>query len=86
MYCYRRVLNVKWNQKISNERIIQKMGLSDPNLISKINDRKRKFANQIMERNGLGKLIIQGKMEHKRKVGAPIKEWFSDVKNIFNFS
>src|SRR6218665_2726719 len=85
MRCYRRILNVRWQQKIMNEEIRKRMG-SKRNILQRIKERKLNLFGHIcrMEDSRLVKEVVFGEMKGKAKRGRPKGEWLDDVKEWCN--
>ena len=85
MRCYRRILNVRWHKKITNEEIRKRMG-SQRNIIQIIKERKLNLFGHIcrMEDSRLVKEVVFGEMERKIKRGRPKREWLDDIKEWCN--
>src|SRR6218665_4230158 len=85
MRCYRRFLNVRWQQKITNEEIRKEMG-SKRNILQRINERKVNLFGHIcrMEDSRLVEEVVFWKMKGKTKRGRPRREWLEDVKEWCN--
>jgi len=82
MRCYRRILNVRWQQKITNEEIRKRMG-SKRNILQRIKERKLNLFGHIcrMEDSRLVKEVVFGEMKWKTKRGRPKREWLDNVKD-----
>src|SRR6218665_500738 len=85
MRCYRRILNVIWQQKITNEETRKRMG-SKRNILQRIKERKLNLLGHIcrMEDSRLVKEVVLGEMKGKTKRGRPKREWLDDVKEWCN--
>src|SRR6218665_3654495 len=86
MRCYRRILNVRWQQKIMNEEIRKRMG-SKRNILQRIKEKKLNLFGHIcrMEDSRLVKEVVFGEIKGKTKRGQPKKrEWLDDVKEWCN--
>ena len=81
MKCYRKILRVKWQDKVKNEDIRKQLGKMKP-LAEKVIDRKMELFGHIcrMSDDRLVKLVLFAKVEGKRKQGRPKKKWVDDVK------
>jgi len=85
MRCYPRILNVRWQQKITNEEIRKRLG-SKGNIIQRIKESKLNLFGHIfrMEDSRLVKEMVFGLMKWKTKRGRPKREWLDDVKEWCN--
>ena len=81
MECYRKILGVKWQDKVRNEDIRKKLGKMKP-IAEKVVDRKMELFGHIcrMSDDRLIKLVLFAKGEGKRKQGRPRKKWVDDIK------
>ena len=81
--CYRRILNIKFQDKVSNERLHQMLDEaigSRDQLMDIIKRRKLKWYGHVTRGNGLSKTILQGTVQGKRKQGRPKKTWMDNIK------
>src|SRR6218665_69179 len=83
--CYRRILNVRWKQKITNDEIRKRMG-SERNILQRIKERKLNLFGHIcrIEDSRLVKEVVFGEMKGKTKRGRPKREWLDDEKEWSN--
>jgi len=75
MRCYRRILHIRWQQKITNVEIRRRLEIKR-NVVQLIIDRKLKLFGHIsrMDDNRLVKVMVSGMMDGKNKRGRPSKE------------
>lgn len=81
MYCYRRMMRVSWTQKVSNEKILEKMNKS-LEILSTIKRRKLQYLGHIMrgEKYELLRVIIEGRIAGRRSVGRRQNSWLKDLR------
>ncbi|GFR89570.1 endonuclease-reverse transcriptase [Elysia marginata] len=81
MWCYRRLLNVPWTEKKTNNEIIKIVGVGEKRL-QQLMKRKLRYAGHIMRGSSgpLLQLSLEGKIERKRGHGRPRRNWMDDVK------
>ena len=79
MWCLRRIGNVKWSDKISNESVLQ-MLKTKRQLLTSIQKRKSKYFGHIKRRKNILTTALEGKLEGKRPRGRPRNTWMSDIK------
>ena len=70
MWCWRRMLKVKWTEKKTNAEVLKEANV-ERSLLTSIKKRKHKWLGHIMRHEGLLKDIIEGKMDGKRRKGRP---------------
>jgi hypothetical protein len=68
MSCWRRMLRIPWVARRTNESILEELQIQTrERLLSKI-ERHHKIFGHIIRQDGLEKLVIQGKVDGKRKI------------------
>ena len=85
MKCYRRLLNIRWFHRISNNEVWQRVSMVDStkkNIVQTVMQRKLKFFGHIcrMPDHRLIKTTIFGIIEGNNKRGRPKREWLDDIK------
>jgi len=84
--CYRRILKIKWTDKVSNEAVLERMQVRKAVLYNSIQKQKLAFAGHIL-RGSNGDSILQildGKLEAQLAQGRPRRMWLDDIKNWTN--
>ena len=80
MWCYRRRLRIFWQDKRTNEWVLEKIG-SGLILRDLIRERKLKYFGHIMRKeNSIEKQIIQGAVKGRRGRGRPATAWTDGIK------
>ena len=81
MKCYRRILHIRWQQRITNEAIRLQLGITK-NVVDLIMERKLSLFGHIcrMEDQRLVKAVMFGTMDGKTLRGRPSREWLDDIK------
>ena len=81
MKCYRKILKIKWYEKIKNEDIRTVTG-RQKRISHVIRERKLQLFGHIcrMEDNRLVKLVMTGSIKGKRSVGRPSRKWMDDIR------
>jgi len=85
-WCYRRLLKIKWIDKISNEEVLRRMNMEDMSLYNSIKKQKLSFAGHLL-RGSAGESalqILEGRMNSKVAQGRPRRMWIDDVKCWMN--
>jgi len=83
--CLRKILNIKWQQKIKNKEIMKRTG-TDINIMQRMIERKMNFFGHIcrMQDERLIKQVIFGIMDGKNKRGRPKRRWTDDLADWCN--
>ena len=68
MWCWRRVMKVKWTDRVTNEVVLQNVK-EERQLINSIYRRKRKWAAHNIRHSKIFRLMIEGRMKGKRSRG-----------------
>ena len=80
MWCYRRLLRVSWMDKRTNDWVLETIG-TELMLRKNIDSRKLRYFGHVSRKDGsVEKLIMQGKVEGKRRRGRPATSWTDDIK------
>jgi hypothetical protein len=81
MKCYRRILHIRWQQKITNGEIRRRVGITK-NIVQLIMERKLSLFGHIcrMENNRLVKNVVFGMMDGQTRRGRPNREWLDDIR------
>ena len=79
MYCYRRMGNISWKDKVTNESVLKKIKCKR-SLLKDVQKRKLRYYGHIKRRNNILTTAMEGRMKGKRPRGRPRISWFSDVK------
>ena len=81
LWCWRRVLHITWKDKVTNEEVIRRIS---PKITLEATALKQKltyFGHVMRSKNGMGRDIMLGKTEGKRRRGRQRTRWIEDVKN-----
>ena len=68
IWCYRRMLRISWVKKISNERVLEMVNMIRDLLIT-IRQRQLRFVGHVARKNGIEKLVLEGKVAGQRQRG-----------------
>ena len=84
-WCYRRILTVRWIDKITNKEIFDRIK-EEPNLLEQIARRKSSFFGHIVRSSNRNLFvnIIEGFINGKRAQGRPRRMWIDDIKEWTN--
>lgn len=71
MYLYKRILCIPWVQRVTNEKMLSRVG-KQKELLLTVKQQKTNYIGHIMrgEKNEFLRLIIKGKIQEKRSVGS----------------
>src|SRR4051812_2889142 len=80
MWCYRRILRISWKDKVTNKEVLNRVQI-ELHFLKDMIKRKLKYAGHVLRgSSGVTHLqILEGRLEGKRKVGAPRSTWMKDV-------
>ena len=81
-WCYRRLLKIKWTDKVSNEEVLRRMNMDDMFLYNSIKKQKLSFACHLL-RGSAGESalqILEGRMNSNVAQGRTRRMWIDDVK------
>jgi hypothetical protein len=68
MWCWRRMEKISWTDRVRNEEVLHRVK-EERNIVHTIKRRKANWIGHILSRNCLLKLVIDGKLEGKRRRG-----------------
>lgn len=79
--CYRRILHIRWQQKITNEEVRRRVKCQR-NVLQMVMERKLNFFGHICSMNNtlLIKQVVFGMIDGTGVRGRPIREWIDDIK------
>ena len=82
MYCYRRMLGIRWMQKISNEEVRRRLDVKE-NLMQVIMKRKLGLFGHVcrMDNSRKIKSVMFGMMNGTTRRGRPSREWLNDIED-----
>ena len=80
MKCYKSILPIHWQQKITNSQIRHRLDVKK-NVVQMIMERKIKLFGHIcrMDDNRLVKNVLFGIMDGQNMRGRPSREWMDDI-------
>ena len=79
MKCYRKILRIPWIEKVSNEKVLTRIGTRTPKLLQAIKTLKLKYFGHVKRHETLEKHILEAKVEGKRGRGRPARRWEQDI-------
>ena len=81
MWCYRRLLQISWTDRITNEEVLQRINCQE-RLLNTLNARKLTFIGHILRSNGLDKRLLTGMVLGNRGRGRPKTRLSDNVRKI----
>uniref|UniRef100_A0A8D8XQX4 Endonuclease-reverse transcriptase n=1 Tax=Cacopsylla melanoneura TaxID=428564 RepID=A0A8D8XQX4_9HEMI len=85
MWVYRRILRISWVDKVSNERVIQRMN-KEKEIVNTIKTRKLQYLGHISrnpERYKIPLLLLKGKVEGRRGRGRKRTSWLQNLRQWY---
>ena len=79
MWCLRQMSNIKWKDRVTNEKVLEKLQTSRQ-LLKNIQKRKLRYFGHIKRKNNLLTISMEGKVQGRRPRGRPRNNWVGDVK------
>ena len=79
MWCYRRMLKIKWIDKVTNEMTLQRVG-EKRSLLKSIVKRRVQLTGHLMRHEGILNTIIEGYVAGKRPRGRPRLRYMDQIK------
>ena len=78
--CYRKILRIKWTQKVTNEELYRKIQLTET-LLQKVIQRKLRLFGHICRMNDSRKIktLVFGMMDGSNERGRPHWEWSDNI-------
>ena len=70
MWVYRRVLQMPWTEKITNEEVLRRVG-TDREIVRQFKTRKLPYLGHLIRHNSSQLQLIEGKIEGRRSCGRP---------------
>ena len=82
MYCYRRLLQINWTQKLTNSTIRRRLNIKK-DFIQPVMRRKLGLFGLVcrMENNRKIKDVMMGAMKGAGRQGRPCREWMDDIRD-----
>ena len=73
MWCLRRIGNIRWNDRVTNDAVIQKL-CTKRQLLQNIQKRKTKYFGHIKRKKNMLTTSLEGKLEGKRPRGRRVDD------------
>ena len=81
MYCLRRILNIRWEQRITNDRVREIIG-SNHNIVERVQDGQRRWFGHVerMGANRWTRITMYGGVHGRRPRGRPRTTWWQQFR------
>lgn len=79
MWCYRRIMRIKWVDKVTNEEVLRRIG-EGRELWKSIRKRRMELVGHILRHNSIVRTIMEGYVEGGRYRGRPRLEYMQQIK------
>ena len=79
MWVWRGLEKISWNDKISNEKVLERVNKKNC-LVTTIIQRKKNWIGHVMRGDGLLRDVLEGKMLGKKRAGKPREGMITDLK------
>ena len=84
MKCYRKCLRISWTDHRTNKSIREELHVREQWLEKFVRRQKLKYFGHLKRIEGLGKIILEGRINGKRERGRPKRQWERDIEDAFN--
>ena len=83
MWLYRRLLRISWQDKRTNESVLEELS-TKRTLLKEINRRRLKYLGHAIRnpRTNLMATVLQGRVESGRRRGRPITTYMNNIRNV----
>jgi len=86
MRCYRRILKVSWTEHRTNESIRNELEVKENWIRSCVLRQKLKYFGHLKRHDGMERIILEGRVNGKRKRGRPRRQWEKDIEDVLKMS
>lgn len=88
MWCYRKMLNIKWSDYRSNDKVLRLIGINQKQLVQILKKRKLSYFGHFMrsDKYHVQRLVLMGKLESQRQRGRRRMSWLDNVKQWTNLN
>ena len=81
MKCYRKILRIPWTDKVTNEKVLEKVKMNSTALLHEIRKIKVGHFGHIKRHKSLEKHILETKVAGRRGRGRPMRRWEQDIQD-----
>ena len=78
IWYYRRMMRIKWIDRVSNEEVLRRVG-EKRSLMKTLIKRQNNLIGQILRHDGLMKTIVEGQVDGKNGKGRPRTKYMEQV-------
>ena len=79
MKCYRRILHISWKDRVTNEKVREKVAIQKSQLLIQVKRLKLSYFEHTKRHPSLEKLILEGTLEGTRGRGRPRVQWVDNI-------
>lgn len=85
MWLYRRILKISWTERVTNDRVLERMD-KEQELLTTVKRRKAAYFGHIFRNSKYSflQLIVEGKIEGRRGVGRKRFSWLRNLRQWFD--
>ena len=81
MKCYIKILRIPWTDRVTNEKVLEKVKMNSTTLLHKIRKLKVGYFGHIKRHDPLEKHILDAKAAGRRGRGRPMRRWEQDIQD-----
>ena len=81
MKCYRKILRIPWTDRVTNEKILEKVKLNTTTLLHEIRKIIVGYFGHIKRHESREKHILEAKAAGRRERGRPMRRWEQDIQD-----
>ena len=86
LWCWRRLLRVPWTARRSNQSILEEISPGCSLEVLMLSRKLQHFGHLMWSANSLGKILILGKIEGRRRRGRQRMRWLDGITNSMDMS
>ena len=79
MKCYRKILIIPWKDRVTDEKVIEKVKMNSTTLLHEIRKLKVGYFGHIKRHESLEKHILEAKEAGRRGRKRPMRRWEQDI-------
>ena len=81
MKCYRQILRIPWTDRVTNDKVLEKVKMNSTTLLHEIRKLKVGYFGHIKGHESLEKHILEAKAAGRRGRGRPMRQWEHDIQD-----
>ena len=81
MKCYRKILRIPWTDRVTNEKVLEKVKMNSTTLLQEIRKLKVGYFGHTKRHVSLEKHIMEAKAAGRRGRGRPMRRWEQDIQD-----